>query len=165
MSTTITAPQTDRKKYGPFRLAAGSHVEDHPAGGKMLDGRPREVVYTAQTEPFFSNSDLTKHNQPGIPPKFLMVGSASVELHTPLVKAPGESDEQYATRLRKLAEEATRLAGVASPVTGPAFTVGQLDSMSLKDLQKLADEEEVDLKGSKTPADAARIIKAAFGIK
>jgi hypothetical protein len=157
-----------RKKYGPFKVLAGSHVEDHPAGGKTVNGRNREILYNVHSEPFYSNSDLTQLNAPNMSPKFHLVGSAQVQLHTPLTQAPGESNEAYAARLRKLSEDAMKLAGIASPAPQQAaavLTAEQINGMTLAQLQKMAEEEEVDLKGAKSAAEAAKIIKASFGIK
>ena len=46
----------------------------------------------------------------------------------------------------------------------PADQVKQLESMTLNELIKVAEEEEVDLKGAKTKAEVVKVLRQAYGI-
>jgi hypothetical protein len=155
------------KKYGPFRVLVGRHIEDDPSGRRNPDGRPSEVTYTPASPPFFSSSDLSKLNARDMTPKFALIGMADSTMRDALVRMPTESAEQYAARLKQLAADATRLAASSSGPDVPTSWVppATLDTMQLKELQALAAEEEVDLKGAKTREDVLKIFKAAMGVK
>lgn len=171
MSTTITPTpiklEAAPKRYGPFKVLHSKHVESDPVNPFRPDGKPNDRTYTKESPPFYSSTNLLKLNAIGLPPKFALVGdgiASNVVSTNSLTRIVGESDEQYAARMKALAEEAARLAG-GGKAPDPAKTASlmqTLEAMSFKDLQAWAAEEEVELKGAKTKEECLKIIRGVI---
>lgn len=160
-------PKPASKPFGPFRVNIGKHIEDDPSGEVLRDGRIKEKVYTPADGPFYSSTNLMKLNAPGMTPKFTHVLHEPQGTVSPLTKQPGENSDQYADRMRKLAEEATRLATSPSEKAleekPPSAIYPTLETMNAKELQQWAAEEEVDLKNAKSKEDILKVIKSYLG--
>ncbi len=109
--------------------------------GKHVEGGKRYVPGNV----IDSKSDLSKFNTPGYAPKFEEVpdstpASPGQALHTPNAIKEGEKKE---------------------PVVAPPKY--KLDGMSVKQLQDVADAEEVDVKGLKTPVEMIAKLKKELG--
>ena len=141
-----------------FRVIAGRHVEqrvetrvvDEPDGRKVR----REVITDVGYGPgdiVETEFDLLSLNRQGMPPKFADAEDPGSVRLSPTARvwdpASGETIEQFAERMK-------------TEVT-PAAPKKTLEAMSLKELQDLAANDEIDLRGAKTVAEAIKIIKAS----
>lgn len=142
-----------------FRILAGQHLE-----GKHLY-RKGEVVET--------ESNLLKFNAPGMSPKFEKVEDDTPASYQAAATTEGKAEgkasaEQLTTQQPPRAPTppgppAPPGQPPAAPSQRPAdFDLKQLDTMSVRDLQALAAEEEIDLKGERTRDGMARVIKQAL---
>lgn len=141
------------------RLKFGKHVGVNPKTGK-------EEMYDAGSiisEPV----DLAKY----WPEKFEPADMRGPVGPHPMDQLPGEPQDAYVKRLEQMLNE-VRLRG--QPITSNPTTVNNpaatpptrilpnnLDSMSLKELQAYAAEEEIDLKGARSRDDALKVIRAS----
>lgn len=123
-----------------FRVLVGKHVEQLG----IVEGEVKTRSYSAG-EVVSSNRPLDEiHNKPGAM-KF-------ERLHEE--PRPSQAVQE---------PSGTPATAAASPAAvAQTFSLEQLERMSVPDLQKLAEEEEIDLKGASKKQDLIRIIREAF---
>ena len=157
MSSAVAEPKA--KKYGPFRLMHGLHIESHPDGRKHPDGRPIDTYYR-QGDEFYSETDLATLNAEKMTPKFVLVTSSITTDPSQLNPLPGESPAKFGERMKALAEQATKLANQIKTGDSVAPTMKTLEAMSFKELQNWVAEEEMELPATvKTKEEALKVIK------
>lgn len=120
-----------------FKVLAGQHEE----GGRIY--RMNEVVNsTQQLDALFNPAD------PDMQKKFERV------IDNPAYIAQPATGGQAVG-------EASRAGAGTQPATAPAGSAlaGTLETMSLKQLQDMAAEEEIDLKGAKTKDEVLRVLR------
>lgn len=166
-----------------FRLLQGRHMD---ATGKLyIAGHPGRDVIDTET-------DLcAKFNPPPTAPNFprkfervdqfadaAMAGYNTIHLDSH--RQQGETRQQFAERMAQIArmaeeaalEEATQpdhvampppaVPGIATAVAREQPPVDDLDRMTVQQLQELASEEEIDLKGARTKPDIVRAIRSSL---
>jgi hypothetical protein len=149
-----------------FKLLVGQHIETN------LDGR--EVTYKAGAE-FDSVTDLDMMNAPGCPPKFqrLLEHYPVPQSHThpsnPPRNAPVPGPKaQSSSRAPKARAGAPHSQGAIPvvPVAGSPPSVSGtndgLDTLTVSELQKVAQEEEIELKGANSKEEILAAIRAAM---
>lgn len=125
-----------------FQVLAGKHID-----GKGADGRAR--VYNAG-EVVESRANLLRFNRPGSI-KFQRVDDGAT-----IASPAGSPGEIWDRAHESLDQFIKRMQAKDQASIKPI----NLDTLSFKDLQALAAEEEIDLKGAKTREEALRFIKA-----
>lgn len=138
-----------------YKVLVGVHCQDEiDATGKKVtqqvdDGQggkktvPIEKVYTPQDGAFWTNTDLSaKFDRENMPPKFQRVYD--------LVSNPP-------------AEKAAPATQAVQPPPSPPKP--DLDTLSLEDLKRIAEDEEVDLKGLKSRDEILKRLKTVLGTK
>src|SRR4051812_46875551 len=112
-------------------------------GNKRVWG-PGEIVET--------NQDLTRHNQSGMTPKFEL-----------LEERPQAGLKELPPQVRDSSggKDSTVMTASPSQQATAKPKVDNLDLLSVVELKKLADEEEIDLKGASKKEDMVRIIRQA----
>lgn len=161
----VAAPPPVLQTY-TYRIIQGQHEERSP------DGSPR----------LYRRGDTFESIQPRLadvwPEKFQRIHAS---VHNPNLETwnpEAETLEAFNARmLTKHPQAGAQIQQTAAPVTNggavadPPPTVpnggakknhSRLEQMSLKDLQSLAAEDEVDLKGAKTRDEVLRILKGVY---
>lgn len=147
-----------------FRVLQGLHIDTDPKNpGQDKIYAPGSIVSTPQ--------DLVKrYNAPGSV-KFERVDEYAVDAnYNPLHRRPDETPEEYRTRMSELANAA--LEAATAEITTSSQEEGEneslsaspeqvLETMTVDELTKHAQEEEIDLQGATKKKDIIRIIKNA----
>ena len=167
-----------------FRLLSGKHIQAHPT--KITKTAYGEVA----SDQYFSPGDVFETDQPldkmfngvGCPPKFERIhdGQQTIDqANTPITveeaarrgfstaftdhPTPTLSSTDVKPTVTASAPQAPNAAkGSTVPAAHQAPTgTGTLDTMSIKELQAFAAEEEIDLRTAKTRDDMLRVIRNA----
>ncbi len=146
---------TQEKPKQKYKLFFGGHVEGRGPTRKMY--KPGDVIE--------SSFDLTTLNSknPSAQKKFgRMYDDGSTDFTGPAIvrKSPmdrqdGESDADYSARLFKLASELTAKAEAAK------VDNEKLDRMTVAELKKYADDNEIDLDGAIKKDEILEIIRTS----
>jgi hypothetical protein len=143
-----------------FRILHGKHTQKEDRGAKDADNNPvKSVVIYKRDEIVESTTDLAAtFNRPPNSIKFERLtedGAKAVKGGMILRNAQAIMP---AAAIQQAVQQKTAAA------TREQVTTESLKNASVKDLQALAAEEEVDLKGSNDKAEILRLLKAAGAV-
>lgn len=156
-----------------FRLMMGSHQDSCPVTKKERNFKANDVIET--------NQNLLLLNGNGMTPKFLLLESAPLAATS---LGPITAEEAALRGFALNVGAATVAAVPPSPTPAeaakagfdtihtdsgktpppPKLTAESLSMMSVRQLQDVAAEDEIDLKGATKKDDILRILKTAFGV-
>ena len=152
-----------------FRVLQGLHIDTDPKNPKEDKiYAPGEIVVTPQDL-------IQRYNAPGSI-KFERVDEYAVQQnYNPLHRRPDETPEQYRARMSDLANAALEAATSATTSSSQGVDASGdesveslsaspeqiLESMTVDELLKHAQEEEIDLQGATKKKDIIRVIKSA----
>jgi hypothetical protein len=114
-----------------FKLLSGLHAQ-----------KENGIIKTYKAgDTFQSPSNLLRHNKPGTKPKYAGINVIE-ESSDPFTKRSTESAQEFAKRLSELAQRAEAMAKEAA--------LGVYATMSLDELKKHVEEEEIDIGDAET---------------
>ena len=160
-ANTIRKPSKYRnERGGKFRVLVGAHIDNGPPGCEcdecsVSDGKNHLYRQRDAKDPpawagdiIETTADLEmRFNAGPYSRKFERVREDAPAVVGHVWDQAKETLEQFTARMNK--------------VNAPKPSLN-LDAMALKDLQQLAADEEIDLKGAKTKEEAVKVIKASL---
>jgi hypothetical protein len=124
-----------------FKVLAGIHAQKED--GAIKTYKAGDIVEAP--------GNLLRHNKPGVQPKYGRL-DAGEENPDPFVKRKDESHHDFAKRLSELAQKAEAMAKEAA--------LGVYASMSLEELQKHVQEEEIDVGDATTREQLLEVLQS-----
>lgn len=169
-TTKLTNPEAARKRF-KFKLLRGAHFDKKgegyippnpngktPAEKAGVKGAPRKFQANTKTGEFpiiETDEDLAKEFNGPHPKmkKFDPLHKVETVEVDPKVRRPGETVAAYIGRINQFVIEAQACA--ANMVKG-------LDTMNKEQLQEFADDNEIDLSGTKNVDEMRKVIKSVL---
>lgn len=157
--------QKPRYKYGPFVVLQSVHIQYDADTGL-------ERSYTRDSGPFMSNVDLLQKNTPGMTPKFALYGISSQQQDQRVIMRPGETIQEFAQRMAKLAATESNTKGLfqdVDKVVPPAPTGGPspdgLEQLNVIQLKTKARTDGIELGNANRKDDILGIMRAAYAAR
>ena len=160
-ANTIRKPSRYRdERGGKFRVIVGGHLDKGPPGCDCdacfaSDGKNHLYRQRDAKDPPNWAGDIIE-TEADLEMRF-NAGPYSRKFERVREDAPAVVGHVWDQAKETLEQFTARMSKANAPKT-PL----NLDAMALKDLQQLAADEEIDLKGAKTAAEAIKIIKASL---
>ena len=169
MPVTITPPEPvkekdDTRPYLDHRVLGGQHIQRDADGveRKYFPGevfRNREKLYERYPEKF-------EGVMPGVPSNYVQ----------PTMQRPDETSEQFAKRMEALVADANKamlesiqkeiernkVEQPSVPAVQAVATDATFDLMTVDELRKFAESEEINLHGAKTKDAMLKVIKGSM---
>lgn len=148
---------TPVKAVQKFKLLAGGHVTGRGPTRKLY--KPGDII-----ESEFDLTTLNSKNPAALKKFARLYDDGSTDFQGPVVirKSPmdrqdGESEADYAARLVKMSEEIVAKANAAKAEDE------KLDRLTIAELRKKAEEEEIDLGAAISKADILKVFRTSRG--
>lgn len=143
-----------------YKVLVGKYVDDDPVRKDSTGGsidkmyQPGDVIET--------DKDLLKHNTPGAPPKFsrLDIDVSYLPSTSNIWDASKETLEQFVTRMKGNPLESNPPESTNLVFGAAKAGVDSLNHMTINELRKYAEEEEIDLKNTTKKEEMIKIILA-----
>lgn len=138
-----------------YRILVGRHHE-------RKNPNEKGITYKAgENDIFESEKDMLKKNGIGGIAKFEEVAGSTQTVQNPWMRMDGETAKQFAERMRRLADEAEKTAEEESKQahTKTEETGTPYEDMTIDELKKLANEEEINIKGARTKDEIIKMIR------